>query len=132
MNRTRSSNLPATIGRFSDSINESAAYEDQIKARLQEITDFVEGLNTSTINLLLAEKPFAREALQELVVKETALTWIVRIAALSNEEVRVRLRADIEKALDDLESIFDLVGRADIEWPMNDVFQFSDNLSYIT
>ena len=59
MSGTRTSNLPETFVRFSDSIHEPAVYEDQIKARLQTITTFVEGLNTSTVDLLLAEKPFA-------------------------------------------------------------------------
>ena len=132
MSGTRTSNLPETIIRFSDSIHEPAVYEDQIKARLQTITSFVEDLNTSTVDLLLAEKPFARELLQELVVKEAALRWIVRVATLSNENVRARLWADIDKALDNLDLIIGLVGRANIEWPVNDVLQFSDELAYIT
>jgi DNA mismatch repair ATPase MutS len=132
MSGTRNSNLPETIIRFSDSIHEPAVYEDQIKARLQTITSFVEGLNTSTVDLLLAEKPFARELLKELVVKEAALRWIVRVATPSNENVRARLWSDIDKALDDLDLIVDLVGRANIEWPVNDVLQFSDELAYIT
>ena len=132
MSGTRSSNLPETIIRFSDSIHEPAVYEDQTKARLQTITTFVEGLDTSTVDLLLGEKPFARELLKELVVKEAALRWIVRVATLSNESVRARLWADIDKALDDLDLIVDLVGRANIEWPVNDVLQFSDELAYIT
>jgi hypothetical protein len=132
MSGTRSSNLPETIMRFSDSVHEPAVYEDQIKARLQTITSFVEGLNTSTVDLLLAEKPFSRELLQELVVKEAALRWIVRVAILSNENVRARLWADIDKALDNLDLIIDLVGRSNIEWPVNDVLQFSDELAYIT
>ena len=132
MSGTRSSNLPEAIIRFSDSIDEPAIYEDQIKARLQTTTSFVEGLNTSTVDLLLAEKPFSRELLQELVVKEAALRWIVRVAILSNENVRARLWADIDKALDNLDLIIDLVGRANIEWPVNDVLQFSDQLAYIT
>jgi len=132
MSGTRSSNLPETIIRFSDSVHEPAVYEDQIKARLQTITSFVEGLNTSTVDLLLAEKPFSRELLQELVVKEAALRWIVRVAILSNENVRARLWADIDKALDNLDLIIDLVGRSNIEWPVNDVLQFSDQLAYIT
>jgi len=132
MSGTRSSNLPETIVRFSDSVHEPAVYEDQIKARLQTITSFVEGLNTSTVDLLLAEKPFSRELLQELVVKEAALHWIVRVAILSNENVRARLWADIDKALDNLDLIIDLVGRANIEWPVNDALQFSDQLAYIT
>ena len=81
---------------------------------------------------MLAEKPFACELLQELVVKEAALRWMVRVAALSNENVRARLWADIDKALDNLDLIIDLVGRANIEWPVNDVLQFSDELAYIT
>src|SRR5580692_11961382 len=132
MSGTRSSNLPETITRFSDSVHEPAVYENQIKARLQAITSFVEGLNTSTVNLLLAEKPFAREALQELVVKEAALRWFVRVAIMSNEKVRARLWTDIEKALDDLEFIMDLVGRANVEWPVSEALQFSDELAYIT
>jgi len=132
MSGTRTSNLPETFIRFSDSIHEPAVYEDQIKARLQTITTFVEGLNTSTVDLLLAEKPFASELLQELVVKEAALRWMVRVAALSNENVRARLWADVDKALDDLDLIVDLVGRTNVEWPVNDVLQFSDELEYIT
>ena len=84
------------------------------------------------MNLLLAEKPFAREALQELVVKEAGLRWIVRVATLSTGEKRARLWADVDQALDDLELIIDLVGRADVEWPVNEVLQFSDELAYIT
>ena len=70
--------------------------------------------------------------MQELVVKEAALRWMVRVAALSNENVRARLWGDIDKALDDLDLIVDVVGRANIEWPVNDVLQFSDELAYIT
>jgi DNA mismatch repair ATPase MutS len=132
MSGTRSSNLIEASERFSNSIHDQTTNENQIKARLQAITSFVEGLNTSTLNLLLAEKPFAREALQELVVKEAALRWFVRVAAVSNKKVRARLWTDIEKALDDLEFIMDLVGRANLEWPVNEALQFSDELAYIT
>jgi hypothetical protein len=136
MSGIRSSNLPETMVRFSDPIHEPAIYpaiyEDQIKARLQTITSFAEGLDTSTVELLLAEKPFARELLKELVVKEAALRWMVRVATLSSESVRNRLWADIDKALDDLDLIVDLVGRTNVEWPVNDVLQFSDELAYIT
>lgn len=132
MKGTRSSHATDTLERFSNSIHDSVAYENQIKARLQSVTSFVEGLNTSTVNLLLAEKPFAREALQELVVKEAGLRWIVRVATLSTGEKRARLWADVDRALDDLELIIDLVGRADVEWPVNEVLQFSDELAYIT
>jgi adenylosuccinate lyase len=132
MSGKRTSYLDEMIDEYSNSVHDAAANEDQIKARLQAITSFVEGLNTSAVNLLLAEKPFAREALQELVVKEAALRWSVRVAIMSNERVRARLWADIEKALDDLEFIIDLVGRANVEWPVNEALQFSDGLAYIT
>jgi adenylosuccinate lyase len=132
MSGKRTSYLDEMIDEYSNSVHDAAANEDQIKARLQAITSFVEGLNTSAVNLLLAEKPFAREALQELVVKEAALRWFVRVAIMSNERVRARLWADIEKALDDLEFIIDLVGRANVEWPVNEALQFSDGLAYIT
>jgi hypothetical protein len=46
--------------------------------------------------------------------------------------VRARLWTDIEKALDDLEFIMDFVGRANVEWPVNEALQFSDELAYIT
>ena len=99
MNSMQSSILTERDIEPSDSAHEAALYENLIKARLQTITGFVEGLTTSTVNLLLAEKPSAREALQELVVKEAALRWIVRVATLSNGDVRARLWADIDKAL---------------------------------
>jgi len=124
--------LAETIDGYSNPVHDATVYENQIKARLQAITSFVEGLNTSTVNLLLAEKPFAREALQELVVKEAALRWFVRVAIMSNEKVRTRLWTDIEKALDDLEFNMDLVGRANVGWPVNQALQFSDELAYIT
>jgi hypothetical protein len=127
-----SSNLIERDVQFSDSAHEAALHEVLIQARLQTITSFVERLNISTVNLLLAEKPFAREALQELVVKEAALRWIVRVATLSSGDVRARLWADIDKALDDLDLIIDLVGRADVEWPANDALEFDDDLAYIT
>jgi len=132
MSGKRTPYLAETIDGYSNSVHDATVYENQIKARLQAITSFVEGLNTSTVNLLLAEKPFAREALQELVVKEAALRWFVRVAIMSNEKVRTRLWTDIEKALDDLEFNMDLVGRANVGWPVNQALQFSDELAYIT
>jgi len=132
MSGKRTPHLAETIDGYSNPVHDATVYENQIKARLQAITSFVEGLNTSTVNLLLAEKPFAREALQELVVKEAALRWFVRVAIMSNEKVRTRLWTDIEKALDDLEFNMDLVGRANVEWPVNQALQFSDELAYIT
>jgi len=62
MSGVRNLNLAETTVRFSDSLHEPVIYEDQVKARLQTITSFVEDLNTSTVDLLLAEKPFAWRA----------------------------------------------------------------------
>jgi len=132
MNSMKSSILTETDVEFSQSAHEAALYEDLIKARLHTIAGFVKGLTTSTVNLLLAEKPCAREALQELVVKEAALRWIVRVATLSSGDVRARLWADIDEALGDLESIIELVGRANVEWPANVALEFKDDLAYIT
>jgi hypothetical protein len=132
MNSMQSSGLTERDIEPSDSAHEAALYEDLIKARLHTITGFVKGLTTSTVNLLLAEKPCAREALQELVVKEAALRWIVRVATLSSGDVRARLWADIDEALGDLESIIELVGRANVEWPANVALEFKDELAYIT
>jgi hypothetical protein len=132
MNSMQSSGLTERDIEPSDSAHEATLYEDLIKARLHTITGFVKGLTTSTVNLLLAEKPCAREALQELVVKEAALRWIVRVATLSSGDVRARLWADIDEALGDLESIIELVGRANVEWPANVALEFKDDLAYIT
>lgn len=106
--------------------------EERLKARLQDITDFVENLSDSTVTLLLAEKPLAREVLQEVVIKEAALGWIARIAAVSTGEVGDRLWKDIEQALDDLELSVNLLERVDVSWPANQTLEFSDELAHIT
>ena len=107
-------------------------YEEQLKARMQDITDFVGNLSDSTVTLLLAEKPLAREVLQEVVIKEAALGWIARVAAVSTGEVRDRLWKDVEKALDDLELTVNLLERVDVAWPANQTLEFSDELAHIT
>jgi hypothetical protein len=70
--------------------------------------------------------------LQEVVIKETALRWIARVAAVSTGKVRDRLRKDIEKALDDLELSVNLLERVDFAWPANQTLEFSDELAHIT
>ena len=107
-------------------------HEFLVRARLQRLTHFVEGLTTVTLNLLLAEKPLARELLQELVVKEAALEWIARVATVSNAVVRDRMLEDINKALDELELLIDLVTRSYVNWPVNAAMEFRDELAYIT
>jgi len=93
-------------------------------ARLQRLRHFVEGLTTITLNLLLAEKPLARELLQELVVKEAALEWIARIATVSTSAVREQMLDDIDNALDET--------RSDVNSPVNAAMEFRDELAYIT
>jgi hypothetical protein len=119
---------PATPHRYLN----HAQYEERLRGRMRDITDFVENLSASTVTLLHAEKPPAREVLQEVVIKETALRWIARVAAVSTGKVRDRLRKDIEKALDDLELSVNLLERVDFAWPANQTLEFSDELAHIT
>jgi hypothetical protein len=106
--------------------------EERLKRRLQKITNFVENPTASAVTLLLAEKPLAQEVLQEVVVKEAALKWIVRVAAISTGSVRKRLWCDIEKALEDLEVIIHLLGRVDVAWPANQTLNLRDELAHIS
>ena len=119
---------PATPHRYLN----HAQYEERLRARLQDITDLVETLSASTLTLLLAEKPLAREMLQEVVIKEAALRWIARVAAASIGKVRDRLWKDIEKALDDLEPSVSLLERMDVAWPANQTLEFGEELGHIT
>jgi hypothetical protein len=80
-------------------------FEEDVKDRLQYVTDLVAGFATSPSNLVLVEKRPVREALEELMVKEAALQWIVRVASHSEGRVREKLWADIDKAVADLEKV---------------------------
>jgi hypothetical protein len=108
------------------------AYEDELRARLQEITAFVESLTGSTVTLLLAENPLDQDVLQEVVIKEAALRWIARVAGVSTGSVRQRLWKDIEKALDDLEVIVILLGHVHVAWPADQTLDFRNELVHIT
>lgn len=77
--------------------------EDSVESRLEELTDLVDGFGDSAFNLFLTEKTAVREAIEELVVKVSALEWIVRVAKRSTGSVRRGLWADIEKSLVELE-----------------------------
>src|SRR5271154_2101589 len=78
--------------------------EDEIKARLGRLTNLIEDFANSTINVLDMENNLLRELLEELVVKEAALRWIVRTASHSEGPVREKLWADIDKVLSELEN----------------------------
>jgi hypothetical protein len=114
-----------------DHADERSEFENEIKARLQALTDFVETFTSSTVNLLLVEKVSAREILEELVVKEAALSWIARVATLSNEPVRERLWADIDNALTDLERIAKLLRRAQVAWPEQQYVPLYDEVVHV-
>lgn len=85
-------------------VEERSLTEDLIKARMWRLTRLVEEFANSTINVLEMENSMLRELLEELVVKEAALRWIVRTASHSDGQVRERLWADIDSALTELEN----------------------------
>jgi hypothetical protein len=79
--------------------------EKNIEARLLRLSDSVKALCEEPYLKLLNDKDYAREALEELIVKETTLGWIVRVAKRSEQRARVRLWVHIEQALADLERL---------------------------
>ncbi len=95
--------------------------ENSIEARLEELTEVVDGFGDEAFNLFLTEKSAVREAIEELVVKVSALDWIVRVAKRSSGAVRQGLWADIERALVDLEKTANFVIRATEKWAHSDV-----------
>jgi hypothetical protein len=84
---------------------EISEFEGHVKDRLQYVTDLVAGFASSPSNLVLVEKRPVREALEELMVKEAALQWIVRVASHSEGPIREKLWDDIDEAVMDLEKI---------------------------
>lgn len=94
--------------------------ESSIETRLEELTDVVDGFGDAAFNLFLTEKSSVREVIEELVVKVSALDWIVRIARRSSGAVRQGLWADIERALVDLEKTANFVIRATEKWAHSD------------
>jgi hypothetical protein len=94
----------------------------------QELTNLVEGFANSPFNLLLVEKISAHEALEELIVKEAALGWIVRVASRSNGPIREKLWADIDRALTDLEKIAESQMHAGVGWPLPDSVDLRDEV----
>ncbi|MGH9746069.1 MAG: hypothetical protein ACRD59_08175 [Candidatus Acidiferrales bacterium] len=130
--QTQNASAARKVLDFPQHDDENAIFENDVKARLQELTEFVEGFTGSTVNLLLVEKASAREILEELVVKEAALRWIVRVATLSSEPVRERLWADIDRAVTDLEKTARLLKRARVTWPERDSIPVRDEVVRLT
>lgn len=82
---------------------ERRKFENQIESRLADLGKLIAALMDSPYFSLLRERDSIREALDELVVKEVVLRWIVRIAKHSDGTVREALWIDVEAALADLE-----------------------------
>jgi len=94
--------------------------ESNIESRLEELTGLVDGFGDAAFNLFLTEKTAVREVIEELVVKVSALDWIVRVAKRSTGSVRQGLWVDIEKSLADLEETAAFVIRATEKWAQSD------------
>lgn len=88
--------------------------EEDIESRLRNLGHLVDGLCDATYLTLLTERTHVREALEELLVKEAAMRWIVRVARHSNGPIREALWSDIEKSLTDLEKTAESVIHADV------------------
>lgn len=113
---------PTTTARIVEfpHVEETRELEINIEARLRELTNFAEGFRDAASNLFLAEKTPVREAIEELIIKVSALDWIVRVAEHSTGRVRERLWADIDRALPDLEETAESVMRATEKWAHTD------------
>ncbi len=88
--------------------------EEDIESRLRNLGHLVEGLCDAAYLTLLTERTHVREALEELLVKEAAMRWIVRVAKHSNGPIREALWSDIEKSLTDLEKTAESVMHTDV------------------
>jgi hypothetical protein len=83
--------------------------EREIEFRLQMLGTLIQGLTNAPYPGLLRDRESIREALEELMVKETTLRWIVRITKSTEGAVREKLWSDIERAVTALEKIADSV-----------------------
>lgn len=78
--------------------------ESNIEARLFELKNFAEGFSETAFIFSLSEDSSVREAIEELLVKETALRWIIGVAKRSTGRARIDLWADIDRVLTGLEN----------------------------
>jgi hypothetical protein len=78
-------------------------FEKDIEPRLRRLGRLVRDLAGSAYPLLVTETARIREGLGELVVKEEAIRWILRIAKDSDGPVRRKLLAHVADTLSDLE-----------------------------
>lgn len=82
---------------------QSAPCAQEIEARLGQLTILAKDMCEAGYAVLLAEGTAARDAFDELRVKEAALRWIVRVAKRASGPVREKLWADIAGAVTELE-----------------------------
>jgi hypothetical protein len=80
-------------------------FENRVQSRLNELSTVVIGMVDAPYPSLLSGRDALRQKLEELIVKEAALIWIVRVAKRTEGTVRENLWLDIEKALRGLEKI---------------------------
>jgi hypothetical protein len=83
--------------------------EREVEFRLKMLGILIQSLMNAPYPSLLREREAIREALEELMIKETTLRWIVRVTKSTEGAVREKLWADIERAVTDLERIADSV-----------------------
>jgi hypothetical protein len=86
-------------------------YEQEIEARVERLSRAVEKFVDGLPAALLAEHSATRQLLEELVVKQSSLQWIVRVVKHSEAGVRRRLWADIDRFLTRIEKSFELLAR---------------------
>ena len=100
--------------------NEVEQFEKKTEARLRDLTNLVGSFRREPFNLFLAENNPVRDPVEELIVKEVTLRWIVRVAKHSQGPIRERLWVDIEKALTELEMTAEEVMFAGRRWLHSD------------
>ncbi|HTV59909.1 MAG TPA: hypothetical protein VMJ93_13650 [Verrucomicrobiae bacterium] len=100
--------------------DEFAEWEKEIESRLRKLTNLIEGYSDTTFNVLITEKTGVRRAMEELMVKESALEWVARVAKHSTGKVREGLCTDIDRALVDLEGTAESLIRAAEHWAYSD------------
>ena len=86
-------------------LSEQPEFERDFQLRLQRLGRLVKDLAGSAYPLLVIETARIRQGLGELVVKEEAMRWILRMAKDSEGPVRRKLLAHIADALSNLERI---------------------------
>ena len=84
---------------------EQPEFAKDFELRMQRLGRLVKDLAGSAYPLLVTETARIRQGLGELVVKEEAMRWILRMAKDSEGPVRRKLLAHVADALSNLERI---------------------------